>query len=55
VTGFQRKRCLWLCPVLAGAVLKILRRALDGWDALESDLAHVAGPGMQVFPHCHPF
>ena len=29
-------------------MLKILRRALEGWDALEPDLAEAAGPGMAL-------
>jgi hypothetical protein len=32
-------------------VLKILRRALEGWDALEPDLAEAAGPGMALPEH----
>ncbi|CAL8466179.1 g5715 [Coccomyxa elongata] len=39
-------RCLfWLDP---GAVLKILRDALEDWDALEADLAEAAGPKMAL-------
>lgn len=34
----------------AGAVLKILREALEGWDALESDLAEAAGQVMTPAP-----
>lgn len=33
---------------MAGAVLRVLRCALRGWEALESDLAEAAGPGLDV-------
>lgn len=32
-------------------MLKLLRRALEGWDALEPDLAEAVGPGMALPEH----
>ncbi len=37
-----------MAACIAGAVLRVLRCALQGWEALESDLAEAAGPGLDV-------